>query len=116
MPKKIEIDSEKLKALHAQGLSDREIGERLGCSAATARLNRVALVLGPGAPGRRGHRASGKASKPGRSAARHPESRVSSRESRETATIHLSAAGLDRLWNDLELDVKAECIEKILGN
>ena len=123
VPKKIEINSEKLKALHAQGLSDREIGERLGCSAATARVNRVALGLGPGAPGRRGHRASGKASKPGGGAARHRESlprgqagRLSSRHSRDTATIHLSAAALDRLWNDLALDVKAECIEKILGN
>jgi len=113
MPNKIEIDVEKLKALHAQRLSDREIGERLGCSAATARLNRVALGLGPGAPGRRGHRPSGKA---GGRAARHPESRVSSRKSRETATIHLSAAALDRLWDDLDLDVKAEWIEKILGN
>jgi uncharacterized protein YjcR len=34
----------------------------------------------------------------------------------DTATIHLSAAALDALWNDLDLDVKAECIEKILGN
>jgi hypothetical protein len=33
-----------------------------------------------------------------------------------TVTVHLSAAALDRLWNDLALDVKAECIEKILGN
>ena len=116
MPKKIEIDVEKLKVLHAQRLSDREIGERLGCSAGTARLNRVALGLGPGAPGRRGHRPSGKASKAGGRPARHPESRVSSRESRETATIHLSAAALDHLWDDLDLDVKAEWIEKILGN
>jgi len=116
MPKKIEIDIEKLKTLHAQRLSDREIGERLGCSAATARTNRVALGLGPGAPGRRGHRPSGKASKAGGRAVRHPESRVSSRESRETATIHLSTAALDALWNDLDLDVKAEWIEKILGN
>ena len=107
MPKKIEIDIEKLKALHAQRLSDREIGERLGCSAATARTNRVALGLGPGAPGRRGRRPSGKASKAGGQVGRH---------SRERATVHLSTAALDHLWDDLDLDVKAEWIEKILAN
>jgi hypothetical protein len=113
MPKIIEIDDAKLRQLHGQGLRDNAIGKEFGCSAVTICHHRKVLGLKANWGGGRG---SGNARKAGGSAARHPESRVSSREARETATIHLSGAALDRLWNDLDLDVKAEWIEKILGN
>jgi hypothetical protein len=140
MPKKIEIDGEKLKALHAQGLCDREIGERFGCSAVTIGTARNKLGLPKGRPGRRPSGNSGnlaakrsEIASAGGNFQRRPESpiagpdrsgpsesrnrtRVSSRESRETATLHLSAAALDRLWEALSLEMKVDCINKILAN
>jgi len=113
VPKKIEINSEKLKALHAQGLSDREIGEKLGCSAGTILTNRNALGL---PAGKRGPRPAGEGRKPRQMRPARLGARAKQKPDAATVTVHLSAAALDRLWNDLALDVKAECIEKILGN
>ena len=113
MPKKIEIDIEKLKALHAQGLSDREIGEKLGCSGVTIGVNRRALGLPRGRPG---PRPAGEGRKPCQMRPARLGTRAKQKPDAATVTVRLSAAALDRLWNDLALDVKAECIEKILGN
>ena len=111
MPKKIEIDSEKLKALHAQGLSDEKIGEKLGCSGVTIGVKRRVLGLPGGRPGRK---PSGKTSEPGGGAARRsPRAAANPPVVSGTATIHLSAAGLDRLWAALSLETKAELIEGI---
>jgi hypothetical protein len=55
MSAKIEIDLEKVKALHAEGLLDKEIGEKLGSSGATIanRRNLLGLpVVGRGGPRR----------------------------------------------------------------
>lgn len=121
MSKKIEIDMEKLKALHAQHLSDRAIGERLGVSGATILVRRHQLGLPPGARGRRG---------PGRGqAAKSPSAGKRSKIASAggdfqrwrkagvagTATIHLSPTGLDRLWNALSLETKTDCINKVLS-
>lgn len=122
MPAKIEIDTEKLKALHAQALSDRAIGERLGVSAATILVRRNQLGLPPGAPGHRG-RGRGQDAKSA-SAAKRSEIASAGRDFQRrrkagaagTATIHLSAAGLDRLWAALSLEFKADCINHILAN
>lgn len=129
MPKKIQIDIEKLKALHAQKLSDRAIGERLGVSAATILVRRNQLGLPPGAPGHRGRgRGQGAPMKLIRARAA-PRSEIASaggdfqRRGKAGApmkligaTIHLSPAGLDRLWNALSLETKTDCINKMLSN
>ena len=59
MPKRIEIDLEKLRTLNAQGKSDLEIAKLLGCSGVTVGARRHALGLP--ASGRRGQRKSNSA-------------------------------------------------------
>jgi len=56
MSAKIAIDENKLRELHAQGLSDREIAEKFGCSAAGVLYAR--RKLGLAAIGKRGPRKS----------------------------------------------------------
>lgn len=122
MPKKIEIDMEKLKALHAQHLSDRAIGERLGISTAAILVRRHQLGLPPGAPGHRGQRRGQAAKSP--SAAQRSQIASAGGDFQRwrkagvagTATIHLSPAGLDRLWNALSLETKTYCINTILSS
>jgi hypothetical protein len=45
MARKITIDPEQLKELHAQGLTDKEIGAQLGCAAPTICQRRKHLGL-----------------------------------------------------------------------
>lgn len=128
MPKKIEIDTEKLKALHAQGLTDGAIGERLGVSAGTIflRRNQLGLPAGHRGPGRGPGVKSARAAQPAMAGKRSEIASAGGDFQRRGkagtpmkligATIHLSPAGLDRLWNALSLEMKAHCINKILSN
>jgi len=60
MGAKIEIDIEKLKALHAQGASDTTIAEQFGCSAVTIGARRNALGLpATGVGGWKAHKDNG---------------------------------------------------------
>lgn len=106
MPKKIEIDTEKSKALHAQNLSDREIGKKLGVSGATIRVNRIHLDL---PPGKRGPRALGSSSKPARRTAK--QARPTDGGGR--ATIQVDEVFLDGIWADLDIEGKANLISKL---
>jgi hypothetical protein len=115
MSTKVAIDEKKLRELHAQGLSDRAIGEKLGVSGATILTRRRALGL---APGKRGRRAvSGNGTKPRRA----PQPKLHRKAAKPAAngdgvvTLCLSEAAIDGLWNGLSLEVKGEWIEKILG-
>jgi len=55
MPRKMEIDENELRRLHAQGLADGAIGAQLGCAASTIHLRRKRLGL----PSNGGRRPSG---------------------------------------------------------
>ena len=118
MPAKIEIDEKRLKELHAKGLLDKAIAKEFDCSVANIAAHRKRLNLKAWhAPGRGSGNGGNPATK--RSAIASAGGnfhRGHKAGAADTATIHLSGAALDRLWDDLDLDVKAECIEKILGN
>lgn len=110
MPKKIEIDLEKIKELHAQGLSDREIGEKLGGCSATIRTRRIQLGL---APGRRGPRASTSTNvrKPGIAKATRKTAKIAIKNNGEAVTLCLTGAALDAIWRGLQIETKARLIE-----
>jgi hypothetical protein len=112
MPKKIEIDLEKLRILHSQGLCDREIGERLGCAGSTARKKRVDLGLASVNP--RGRRPSGKGSKPA-TATNPPAARPLNRQPADgpgRITIQVDEVFLDGIWPRLDLVKKAQLINR----
>ena len=125
MPRKF-IDMEMLKQAHAAGMTVPEMVGKLGFGILSiyAALKRAGLKphkapkgrparasINPCKSAKRSEIASAggnfqRRPKPG--AAGPPGSAV-------TTTLHLSAAGLDRLWAALSLEFKADCINHILA-
>ena len=125
MRAKFQMDPEKLKALCGQGLTNGEIGQQFGCSSALIRKRRRELGIsaslrGPHSGTKRGSLRGGNGARAAtRAAIASAGGNFKPRRKADaagTVTVHLSAAALDRLWEDLSLETKADLIEQILGN
>ena len=135
MSAKITIDDNELGRLHAQGLSDRAIGEKLGCSGATIGANRKRLGLTPGAKyGPRGPRKSNGNGTVGEAMARisrkrdsvalakagaHLDSRLRGNDKNgdgEKVSIQLNESMVNYLWGTLPLAKRARAIEFLLSS
>lgn len=106
MPRsKIQIDLERLRALHAEGRHDKEIGKALGCSGHTIWQHRNELEL-PANTKRKS------------AALNHtlgtPSQPMPSREKGELQFVPIRAGVLDRLWAALEATEKATAINYLI--
>jgi hypothetical protein len=104
MPRRIEIDIEKLKELHSQGLSDVAIAAKLGCSGVTIGKYRRELGLTPGA---KSGPHSGNGSSPRPKVKRKAASEENTPPS-NLVTISVTEERLDRWWAALDLNEKGK--------
>jgi len=107
MPKKIEIDIERFKKLHFQGLLGKAMAKEFGCSVSSVCKYRKQLGL---KPNRGRGQTSVKAGEVARSG-RDPARQAARASAGGTVTVRLSNAALDAIWKALSLEVKAEAIE-----
>ena len=108
MAKRKNIDQEKLKTLHGQGLPDRKIGEQLGCSAPTICNYRKVLGLKPNRIGKGARKLESAIT-----ARHHVEARITLRMEEDAPTIIASAVLCDAIWDSLSLARKAALLSHL---
>jgi len=106
MPVKIEIDLEKLKELHREGLTDGKIGKQLGCSPATARGARINLGL-------KSNWGSGKAKTLRRTIKTVHRQAAMIERGLEAVTILATEEFCNSIWATLPLETKARLINTL---